>query len=481
MQSKSGNRGAVSRWAAAGLFAVMACTGCPGPVPRPAETSGKPYAGITLKLACSDPTVLKALMIRAQGWAARNGATLEASPLESADVVVVPPASVGAYAAAGDAIAVPEEMQTLEHHGQWIRTLPVYRDELGAWGGVPRAIPLAGDGTLLVLNTARLAEPALQKKYLAKFGRPLPATPATWEDLAEISEACAELELGAAPALDMEDFFRIAACYDRLALADSDLSKRRKGPSMSISLISFTHQADTGVPRLNTPGFEAAAKLYKRLQSAKVSEDSAAIASGKAAWAVLNLAQIGNLPKDARGMVPTHIALAPLPGTRLAYDIAGKEIDLNSRANFIPYFHGGWFGIVRKSCTHSAAAFDLLAELASPARSLELLADPALGFGPYRQEHLERSRESVWQSYGFDAERTQALANALRHNVGIAIRNPVLGLRGPDAAELTAMLQKSLAGPDAIAAAQKLWTAHDAKLPAAKSWRRQAAGLSAQP
>ena len=75
---------------------------------------------------------------------------------------------------------MPDELKTLEHPGQWNGMLRVYRDQSAAWAGEPRAVPLAGGGAVLVLNTQRLADPALKEKYLAKFGLLPRATPATW-------------------------------------------------------------------------------------------------------------------------------------------------------------------------------------------------------------------------------------------------------------------------------------------------------------
>ena len=60
---------------------------------------------------------------------------------------------------------------------------------------------------------------------------------------------------------------------------------------------------------------------------------------------------------------------------------------------------------------------------------------------------------------------------------GIALVNPAFGLRGPDAQELTAILNQYLDRPDGMKQAHAAWQEHDAKNPSAKSWRRHAAGL----
>ena len=459
------------------IMVLIGVTGCPGNVATPLNPKDtKPFAGAALKIAGSDAAVLKAFASRAQGWAARNGATISLATINDADIVIVPPALVGAYAERGDALPVPEELKSLEHPGQWVRTLPIYRDRLAAWAGEPRAIPLAGDGAVLVIRTDRLGDAVLKQKYLAKFGRPLPLSPGTWEDLAEIAEACNGLSFAgvASRSQNVNDFLRVAACYDRPAMTESDREKSGSQSNASTAIISFTHTADNGLPRLTTPGFAAAAAWRRRIPTVD-NDPLQAISSGHAACAVLSLAELGRLPRDANGMVPRSFAILPLPGTRKAFDPAnGQSIVFNSQTNYVPFFSGGWFGVVRKKCASPDAAFDLLADLSNPARSLEMLSDPALGFGPFRHEHLEQNREMVWQGYGFDAARTHNLADALRRNAAVAVVNPALGLRGPDAEELAAILAKSLDDPKQ---AQAAWLAHDAKEPAAKNYRRHAAGL----
>jgi len=198
-----------------GVFAFAALAGCPGSSPPAVPKVVQPHAGTMLKIACSNPAVLTALTARAAGWASRNGVTLKTvSGSGEADVIIATPAQVGEFAANNDALSVPVEMKTLEHPCQWNGILRVYRDQLAAWAAEPCAIPLAGDGAVLVLNLQRLEDPVLNNQYLAKFGKPLPQMPTTWEDLAEISDACAESKQPTA-ASSLEDFLRVAACADR--------------------------------------------------------------------------------------------------------------------------------------------------------------------------------------------------------------------------------------------------------------------------
>lgn len=461
-----------------GLIIVIAllAIGCPSnPGTGTVAKELKPFAGVKLKLTGSDPAIVKAFTSRAQGWASRTGATIEeAVGNAGTDIQILSPHEIGSLAEQGELLSIPVELKSLEHPCQWRAILDSYRTRLAGWAGEPRAIPLAGEGYVLVINSDRMADEALRAKYSAKFGRGLPMVPSTWEDVAEIAEAIRDLGATAWPARSDDekrtlcDYFRVAACYDRPSLAASDLDRKAQS---SMSLLSFTHVADTGVPRLNTPGFAAAAKWMERMEPCRSKDGGVtALTGGQASMGVLSLMELGRL-KEANGTVPGRFAIAPLPGTRFAYDANGQSVDFATRAggNYVPYFNGGWFGGVRKHCENPAAAFDLLADLSSPSRSHELLSDPELGCGPFRAEHLQQSREAIWQRYGFDAARQRLLAEALRRNIGEAITNPAFGLRGPDATALSAELANALNTGQPLG---NIWRG-ELKLPI----RRHAAGL----
>ena len=151
----------------------------------------------------------------------------------------------------------------------------------------------------------------------------------------------------------------------------------------------------------------------------------------------MTLEQLAKLPRE-NGAVPNRFGLAALPGTREFLDPDKGKLVAAAVPNYIPYFAGGRIAVVRTRCTNAEAAFDLLAELGGPARSLEFLSTPELGAGPFRVSHLERDHLSIWYGYGFDAGRTKILQDALRHYVQQDVKAPVFGLRGPDQKALSA-------------------------------------------
>jgi len=383
---------------------------------------------------------------------------------------------------------VPAGFRAHDHPFQWSGLLPEYREHLIEWGGQARALPLAGDGALLVYRVDRLTDPKFVAAFRERLGRD-PAVPATWEDFAALAAQFAAFErkpslhamTGAETA---ELFFRVAACYDRLATNETGVKL-----GTGFSSASFAHDVGTGDPRLSAPNFLAAAEWLGSLPkpASGPTDPAAALNKGDAMLGVLTLAQLAKLPRE-NGRIPARFGIAPLPGTRKYFDAEKKQFALTGSSNYVPYFAGGKLGVVRTRCTKPEAAFDLLAELGGPTRSLELLSTTGLGVGPSRFAHLEQDRLSAWFGYGFDAERSKLLQEIMRQYVRPEVRNPVYGLRGPDQQALNAAasdeLPKIAAGavaPD-VGLNQLLgaWNRIDEKTPKETRlrWRRLSGGVN---
>lgn len=462
--------------AAAGLVAGTG-VGCGGPVAPP--PTPKPFAGTALTVACPDPAFARELSGRCAAWAARTGATAKVLPesaTDAADVAVLRPPELGAFAARGELAALPPALRDPTHPLQWGRIAAVYQSVVPAWGGEVVGLPLAGDGFVLVYRADQLTGTA---------GRPA-AAPATWEDVAEAAAALSAAGKPSLPPLPADrsrllaEFQHLAACYYRKAAADAD----RRDDSGGLSLY---FRPETGEARLETPAFAAAADWLHRTHRFRPPGDGdpvAALEKGTAAMAVLSLADLARLPRDGGQVAPVY-RVAPLPGTRAYFDAAGKEVRAGPAGNFVPFLgFGGQVGVVFKRSPGATAAWDLLAELASPSAGLAILNNPALGAGPYRIEHTE---PAAWLGYGFDAERNADLARAAARHLGVTVSNPVLALRTPDQAELMAALEAEVrkaaagqaTGAEAMTRAAAAWKAHDAGKNAdeLKRWRRNAVGL----
>ncbi|GIW84062.1 MAG: hypothetical protein KatS3mg106_575 [Gemmataceae bacterium] len=479
---------------------LLSSSGCAGEMEEAAPKAERRWEGVELILSCPDTAWRTTLGPLVESWAYRTGAhvrwrseTMQAG--DDTDMAIIPAAELGSWADRGELARVPASFRQPGHPFQWTNVLLPYREYLIEWGGQAQALPLAGDAFLVVVRRDRLEDAPVRATHERLWKR-VPAPPATWEEFAELAismtQASGQPCLPSYHGIELADlFFRIAACYDRPAL--TDVEQTRSTP--------FFFDPQTAAPRLTAPAFAQAARWLASLaehrclplppagsDSVSPNPSSAAgqaLANGQAWLAVVCLRDLEQLPRPG-GCVDPRFLLAPLPGSRGYYTSAGKWVPTVT-PNYVPYFAGGYLGVVRQRCRFPEAAFELLGELGGLARSLEILSTPALNAGPFRSAHLDRERLQVWYGYRFDAERSLHLQDALRHYVRVEVRNPVVGLRAPDQARLRAAaaaeLSRLLRGADPQEAVQRLsaaWQRLDADTPLADRlrWRQSSAGLA---
>jgi ABC-type glycerol-3-phosphate transport system substrate-binding protein len=476
--------------------------GCDAPPLTDPRGVPKPYEGVRLTVSCPDAAFAEAIAPIANTWGVRTGAVVTVAPApmtptDASDVGVIPTGALGEWGEAGLLAPVPNKVRTGEQY-QWQGLLPPYAERLSEWGGQTLAVPLTGDGYVLVYRADRFAEKAPADEFRARYGH-APGAPATWEEFADLAELFARLDkrpslppLPSDPDRLFDLFCRVAASSDRPALNDAELAARTAGDR---DALAFQFSVVTGRPRIQTDGFQTAARWLDRLRTARAlpapapggSDDPvAALADGRAVLALLTLDQLARLPRE-NGTVAARFGLASVPGTR-TYRDPERPKGASAQLNYVPYFSGGRLGVVRTRCPNPDAAFDLLAELGGPARSAELIATPGLGAGPTRGAHLDRDRLVLWLGYGFDPDRSKLLQDVLRQNVGQTVKNPTFGPRGPDrdalaraAAEPLRKLAAGTASPgDALKQIEAGWDAIDANVPPATliRWRQRGAGLN---
>jgi ABC-type glycerol-3-phosphate transport system substrate-binding protein len=472
--------------------------GCEAPVAS--TTQPRPFENQKLTLRCPDAAFADAIMPMVHAWAARTGAEVDLrreamTPTDDTDLAIIPSGQLGEWAEPALLAPVPVKYRANDNPFQWFGLLPAYGERLIEWGGQTVALPLTGDGVVVVYRADRLGDKKVIAEYTKRHHH-APAAPTTWEEFADLAAVFAAVDgkpslppLPANPERLFELFSRVASSADREALDDARLAART---AHDRDAIAFTFSVVTGKPRLQAAGFEEAAKWLAQLHAEKslapgsTDDPVAALAEGKAMLAVLTLDQLAKLPREG-GVVPPRFALTGVPGTRIYYHADLKKIAPSATPNYVPHFAGGRLGVVRTRCQNMDAAFDLLADLGSPARSGELIATPGLGAGPTRVAHLDRERLILWFGYGFDEERSKALQDAMRRYVEQAVKNPTLGLRGPDRAALISAADSALRKigtgtvppAEGMKQAEAAWLALDAKVPPATllRWRQRAAGL----
>jgi ABC-type glycerol-3-phosphate transport system substrate-binding protein len=454
-------------------------------------------------MSCPDAVLADILGPLARVWAARVGGKVELTtapmvPDDQVDIGAVRFADLGAWAERGDLVPVPASLKDASHPYQWSGVFAVYRSEpYAGWGDELFGLPLAGDGFVLVCNTDRFADQQAKFDFQRQTSRPLQA-PTSWEDLATVAAFFAARDkrpslpsLPTDPARLTDWFFRVATCYDRSSSGETSArgsTGQAAGPAGES--LAFQFQVRDGQPRIGSISFTTAAEWLALLrQRGCVPTDGptdpvAAVTEGRAVMAVLSLAEVARLRGTSRE-ADRRFGIFPLPGSRSCVNASTGQL-VPSTGNYVPYFAGGWIGVVRKRCSKPDAGFDLLAELGGPVRSAEVIA--ATGYGPFRDTHLDTTRPAMWYGYGFDADRTKALQEALQGYIGKAIRNPTYGLRGPDhliltnvlADELKQIIAGNISPTDGMKRAAATWTKATAETAPAKlaSWRRKAVGLN---
>jgi hypothetical protein len=327
-------------------------------------------------------------------------------------------------------------------------------------------------------------------------GRPL--TPAaTWEELLDQAEALSRDRSGkpVLPPLPSDDpallhqFHLIAACFDRQVVQSQT---GLVAGDVVHQAVTFHHDLKSGAPRLRAESFVAALTLMKRMQAYRPTAGDlvAAVRDGQVLLGVVSLADLGRIAAAFDGRIPDYYAIAPVPGSRQCLDPATQRlVPAKNNANPAAYLgDAGSVVAVRATSPNPAAAFDLATDLAGPTASLKLVADPALGFGPWRREQADPTRRDVWNGYGLNPAQMAKLIAAVQVPFGSTIANPVLAPRGPDTEKLMAALARqvracltgSITPEAALAAAEAEWKQIDAQYPPADllKWRRDSVGLS---
>lgn len=475
---------------------LLALVGCDTPAASIAPP--RPFEKQTLTLSCPDAAFADAITPVVKAWAARTGAEVVVrregmTPTDDTDIGIIPSGHLGEWAEPGLLSPIPAKLRASDNPFQWFGLLPAYGERLVEWGGQIVAIPLTGDGSVVVYRADRLTDKTVIAEYSKRHGK-APGVPATWEEFADLAAVIAAVDrkpslppLPTDPERLFDLFSRVASSSDREALDDVRLAAQTAN---NRDAIAFHFSVVTGKPRLQTAGFQDAAKWLARLHAEKslppgsTTDPVPALAQKQAMLALLSIDQLGKLARDATpGKPPFAFPAGAAPETP-RFALTGVP----GAKTYVPHFAGGRLGVVRSRCAHAEAAFDLLADLGGPARSAELVATPGLGAGPTRVAHLDRERLLVWLGYGFDEERSKALQDAMRRYVDQGVKNPTLGLRGPDRAALIAAADSSIRkiGTGALPPAEGLkqaeaaWLALDAKVPPPTllRWRQRSSGLN---
>lgn len=461
------------------LIPFLVAAGC---IERPTTLDAipdRPHSGLVLTAAVSDPADGELLRHLAKAWGTRSGAEIRIADAPwdgTADIGLIRSAEMPRWAEAGQLREAPAALKIAEDAYRWDDLLSIYPLRLLTWGERTYALPVTGEGMVLVYR---------KNAFDGKDGRP-GDPPATWDELAGYAsrEFRGQKYLPPLPAGSdrlLAEYFAAAASYDRPAVGRLGPNER-PGPAF----FAFQFDPEKGAPRLTAKAFERVADLYRQMQPARSTAADAATAfrTGEAKIGILTLAELGQVGPDAA----SALGVAPLPGSRITFDANGNEQPTGQGSvNRVPYL--GWgarVGVVSTRCANPDAAWDFLADVGQPDRTaLELIASPRWGSGPYRISQLETKARARWFGYGLDANETERLTSALRDNLGLGVQNYRLRLRTPNQHELAvaldAELRKAIQGQtpptEALKAANDRWAEINRGQPAWANQARKSLGL----
>ena len=470
------------------LSALVFLAGCRKELPPPEQP---PFHGTTLQIACPD-SMEATLRPQTKAWSSRQNATVRLLPqssatprysLPAADIWILRPAELPHWASQQLLQPLPQSLQNRGNSFDWNGLLPLYREQLLVWNGIPFGLPILGESPILLYREDLLTSPEWKVRLgnwaVKTQGKVDLRAPNSWEELALLAEFFRDHHplgkpgpslppLPGDPYLLDQQFYQVAAPFARRSIRQDEPQKA----DHLAEVFAFHYDLTSGAPRIDGPGFVAALKLLQRLQACRPPGTSAdplsAFLEGQAVFAITGAS---SLPR-VQG-VPTlrdKVGIAAIPGTLSYFTPTGQQQTLAQGVNRVPYLGGsGWVAVVPTSAANPDAAWNFLADLCSGSRSSDIVMEPNNRGGPIRSEQLLRDR---WDVFELNPARTLTLRDSVARTIlQHGLKNPVLCLRIPDEAnhlaDMTDALRRSLLDKAEAAPALKTvadrWRERDAK------------------
>jgi multiple sugar transport system substrate-binding protein len=419
--------------------------GCSSGDPNSAAPSGKPLAGVKLKLVVvDDPSIAAAVRGLKDEWNAQAGAEVEvAECMEQdladgqtlpGDVVICRAYMLGPLAEAERLAPVPHAIsQNPDPHSAWSQYFPLLRNQEAAWGGEDYGVPLGSPVFCCYLRA----------DLLEKLSR---RPPETWRDYAELARAFRDA--GAKSGIKYGTVEPLARGWAGLVLLARAAAYAKERDNYTTLFDNKTFE-----PMIAGQPFVRA--LTELVEAAKLGPaeqlefDPAAVRAefwkGTTAmaisWPTASKAGTRSVSgADGTGSVPA--TFAELPGAAEFYrsssgtweprsDDAGRRVPLLGAA--------GRMGVVRAEGPHVDAAFQLLLWLSDPQWSAPVFAgSPSTTL--FRSDQMAAAKSWVESGVSASAARqyTKQTAAALSRGQFLA------SLRLPGRAEYLVALDEAV-------------------------------------
>ncbi len=439
----------------AGFLSIGFLSGCgSSEQPKAAFSPTQPISKTNAPLAVSRLPI--SLQKELQGWleiqAIRMGLTLEWTEPEKADLAwLTPPQlleSMNISTKKSTFAPVPEEWIRPRSPLRFEDLIPWIKDHTISWKKIPFALPVSGEGFVLVYRKDLLADLRSKEPSLPM------GPPSSWTEFQHLAQTLSKqfpnLKAGFSPlGFTPEDKERLFLMIHASIAARAIPVNEKTDEAPESTLFGYLYDLKTGAFQPGQNATSEAAKIWAGLAplAPKVPTVTYSIQTPTPTEMFLaGETALGILPLSVLAKAATHphlvgkIGIGPIPGSMIHADSSGKLVKTNS-PNYRPMLgSAGLLAAVRADSPNAEKAWTFAAVLASPPGEFFALNNQTAG--ATRNDQVLRLR---WDRFNLDAQTTVALREILREQLlGSAIKNAAPYPRRPDGSDRTALLSQLL-------------------------------------
>lgn len=345
------------------------------------------------------------------------------NPRGKFDLILVPNDWIGEFATKGLILPLDEYIEKYKDELKYDDILPHLRNRLMKWAGKTYAITFDGDCHLLYYRKDLLTDPKAREMFKREYGYDLPVPPRTWDELIDVAEFFykhrEEFGLKGGIAISAKRGSETPWFFIDIVASLIKPSEKYKMP-----IIYF--DPDIGNPLVNTPPWIKAFEIYREIikygpegiLSFDVGDIRHSFTAGEVALAI-DWGDIGPLSIAPESKVKGLVGFAPLPGSKVVYDLEkGEWIELDEPYRPAVLNFGGWMFMVpantkNKGTTELAVKYAIY--MSAPERANYLaIAKGETGVNIFRYSQFYDKNPDLWKSVGWDPESARNYCEVIR-------------------------------------------------------------------